>query len=154
VVFPAVVLAWQRFGMRRVLLVTLPACFAIRLYATLRHPDLAAPLDIIKDSVAGRLDDFVVGMALATWLVRRPTWSSAAVVAAMLAGLCLLSLSANGWDNVLVHRVPYPFAAGINDLQAAGFALIVAALLAFPPRLAALPFVAPPIQLLGMMSYS
>src|SRR5439155_9281329 len=40
VVFPATVLAWQRFGMRRVLLALLPACFAVRLYATLRHPDL------------------------------------------------------------------------------------------------------------------
>jgi len=154
VAFPVVVLAWQRLGMRRVLFVALAMSLAVRLYATLRHPGVVAALDFIKDSLAGRLDDFVVGMALAVWFARSPAWSRGAIVTALLGGLCLLDLCANGWDNVFAHRLPYVLAAAINDVQAAGFALITASLLAFPPRLVALPFVAPPIQLLGMMSYS
>jgi peptidoglycan/LPS O-acetylase OafA/YrhL len=154
VLFPALVVARRRFGMSALLAVTLPFSFGVRLYATSRYSHAPAVLNFMKDNLPGRLDGFVVGMALAVWSTRPHRASVAKTLGGFAVALFLLTFAANCWDNVLVRILGYRYAAALDDVELVAFAALIGGLLVCPSRWVALPFTSPPVQLLGMMSYS
>jgi peptidoglycan/LPS O-acetylase OafA/YrhL len=154
VIFPALVVAWKRFGMVALLVVTLPLCFAVRFYATSRYLHAPSGLNFVKDNLPGRLDDFVVGMALAVWSVRGSRPSALKTIVGFVVAFLFLTVCANAWDNIIRTGLSYQYGAGLNDLALVAFAALLGGLLACPSRWLALPFTAAPIQLFGMMSYS
>jgi peptidoglycan/LPS O-acetylase OafA/YrhL len=135
--------------------VTLPFSLAVRYYATHQVPGGTPVLDALKDNLPGRLDDFVAGMALAVWFAtKQPKTSLVRTLAAPGVAFVLLTFAANVWDNAYHGSIAYPWVALTNDVELAAFAFLTAAFLTCPARWLALPFTAPPVQLLGMMSYS
>jgi peptidoglycan/LPS O-acetylase OafA/YrhL len=154
ILFPALVVFWRRFGMGTLLVVALPLSFGVRLYATSRYANAPAVLNFIKDNLPGRLDDFVVGMAIAVWSTRQHRPSVAKTIAGFGVALLLLTFAANCWNNILLKNLDYRYAAALNDIELVAFAALIFGLLLCPSRWVALPFTSPPVQLLGMMSYS
>lgn len=109
----------------------------------------------LKDSLAGRMDDFILGMLLChlyvTRLKERPLRHPAL---SMAAGIFLLAIGANIWDYKVLGALPtvyaIPFATNILH---AGFFLIVASALSMRGAGVAL-LANRPLQVAGMMSYS
>jgi peptidoglycan/LPS O-acetylase OafA/YrhL len=153
IVFPLLVVAWRRFGLG-VLAVALLFSFGVRFYAVWRYPNVPAVLHFMKDNLPGRLDDFVVGMALAVWSTRPHRPSLAKTLGGFAVALLLLTFAANCWDNILHKSLSYRYAAALDDIELLAFAALIGGLLACPSRWVASPFTSPPVQLLGMMSYS
>lgn len=132
VLFPMLVFAARRIGVRRLLVYAALFALAIRC-ASIAFP----PFDPthnpyrnpLKDSVLGRLDDFVVGMLIAQLFVER-TWLEARR-ALWLAPLGLLSLwvGCAAWDLRATGALPKTGAPFINIVVDAGlFAITCAAL--------------------------
>lgn len=152
VLFPFLVLAWQRFGARRVVSLVLGFCLAVRLYAI--HLDGPAVLHYIKDGIGGRLDDFVVGMLLAHLYVKKPLSSRTLSGTAVLFGFVLLNVCALLWDNLQLKHIAPLFSAAFNDVTQVAFGLMLFGLLGAPPRALRRLFTLWPLQLAGAMSYS
>lgn len=155
VLFPLLLLASRRFGIGLLMAAALILSFGVRYYAaSTYHGSSLALLLPLKDGPFGRLDDFVVGMALCHVYVhgRLPARGQ---IAALMAAVALLFVSAAAWDNVRVGRLPYTTAAIINDFVQAGFALAIGSVISGGlPKILRRMFTAAPIQLCGMMSYS
>jgi peptidoglycan/LPS O-acetylase OafA/YrhL len=152
VVFPLIVVAWRRIGAWPVALVVLALSLCVRLYAIAFYE--TGVLHYVKDGIAGRLDDFVVGMALAVLYVKQPLRSRSASAALVLAGFLLLNVCALSWDNVQLGNVNQLFSGLFNNLAQVAFGLMIVGLLGAPPRWLRRLFVLWPLQLAGAMSYS
>lgn len=133
VLFPLLIVAARRIGVRRLLLHTalfalLIRCAGVAIAAVERpHNPYLNPL---KDSAFGRLDDFVVGMLIAqlvvekTWLeARRARWLAPLGVIALWLG-CL------AWDLRVAGTLPRAFAPFINIVVDGGLLALTCAALA------------------------
>ncbi len=114
-------------------------------------------LNPVRDSVLGRLDDFVVGMLLAHWYARRAgaaPMASARRAALVVAGIAVATLGPLLWELAAVGilRAKWPVAFANNLFQLGAVAVMIA-LLAAPPR-AGRSYPTLAIGLLGMMCYS
>jgi peptidoglycan/LPS O-acetylase OafA/YrhL len=161
VLFVPLVLVIRRFGLARTLAVVFALALATRLVGALTLPPIwhfNFYLNIIKDSILGRLDDFLVGMALASIYARRAPGGSrlrslltgGAGVALALAGMVL-------WDLRILGKIPLWVAAFINLPVSLGFGLVVVGAIDLGAASGALiraVLRAYPLQLIGMMSYS
>jgi peptidoglycan/LPS O-acetylase OafA/YrhL len=150
VVFPFVLWVVRRWGLYPVTLATL----AVR-HAGVYHPSYVHGWAIgwVKDSLPGRLDDFLVGMvACDLWLRRREAmaaWSGPLLVVSFLT----LALTCYVWEYQFLYRLPVGVVPWVNNLaQVAFLAMILGALGAegWVRRF----FEAWPLQVLGMMCYS
>lgn len=114
-------------------------------------------LNPVRDSVLGRLDDFFVGMLLAAWYARRPSYAilGAGLRLALIAGgMALATLAPLLWELNAVGIMPtkWPVIFANNAIQV-GTAMVLVAMLSKPatgPR----PYVVLGVELLGMMCYS
>ena len=155
-VFPCVVLAVQRFGWRRVLACVVVLSFATRVVGQIFY--CGAPngylLNVLSDSLLGRLDEFVLGMLLAHLIVTprasaifspsRAWIGGAAILFAMFAWGAWLRLEIPGWTGALIS---WPLNAG---------AFLVVGYLAVASPLSRMrqAFELWPLQMLGLMCYS
>ena len=150
VLFPLLVLGFRRHGAVRMVAAAAIVALAMRIAGIWHFPALQVPT-FNGDMFACRIDEFVLGMALAWaylmgWLPRRPgLW--------MAGGVALILIAWTGFDLVLREVLPPLCRAGLNDVLDAGFAVIVLAALAPRSSLgAALSW--RPLQVAGMMCYS
>jgi peptidoglycan/LPS O-acetylase OafA/YrhL len=108
---------------------------------------------LLKDSVLGRLCDFVVGMALAELYARGRLPSRARVAAACaFGGAFILYLGFSVWDLAWTSVLPYNLIAFTGLLSDLGFALLLCGALGFAPLRRVVS--TRPLQVLGMMCYS
>lgn len=153
VLFPLLVLAWRRFGITSLTLAAFALSLWMRLDAAWHHRGAPVLQLIGKDSLLGRLDDFVLGMALAELHVRGKLPKRGVATLAVVVGVALVTLGSAAWDNVVFRTVPFGYSAYFNVPVALGFGLVLLGLLGDAPALRAV-FTLPPLQLLGMMCYS
>ncbi|GAB1578686.1 acyltransferase family protein [Bordetella petrii] len=149
VLFPAVLLAARRYGIWRVLTAALLIAFATRWWGRALLADHGARLVLhyVADSVVGRLDEFVYGMAAAHLYARgwRPTLGAAA------AGVAACALSLVLWGMWYRGELPYMAVAALNLPLDAGLVVVTLALLGLVRRPIAIAW---PVEALGMMCYS
>ena len=155
VAFPLLWLVRRRVGIGPVLVVGLIGAFAMRLYgAASWEGSQMAELLMRKDGPAGRIDDFLVGMAVCQLFVRKKLPSGALALVCVVLGLGFVMLGANLWDNVRLDHLPYEACALVNNILQVGFVLVLLGALGDGPRLLRKLFAAWPLQLLGAMCYS
>jgi peptidoglycan/LPS O-acetylase OafA/YrhL len=148
--FPLLALSFRRHGAVRVVAMALVVALAVRIAGIWRFPALQGPT-FNSDMFACRIDEFVLGMALAQayaagWLPRRP-------VLFAVGGTILVILAWAGFDLVLREELPPLWRAVLSDVLDAGLAAIVVAALVPGTRLAA-GLSWRPLQVAGMMCYS
>jgi peptidoglycan/LPS O-acetylase OafA/YrhL len=148
--FPALVLLHARIGTARLVALAVTAALACRCAGILRMPLLQGP-SFNSDMILCRLDEFVLGMAVAQ------AWASGRLPARTgrwaLLGLGLVGAAWVGYDLVLRELWPPLVRAGLNDVLDAGIIALLVAALAPQGRLAAA-LSRRPLQFVGKMSYS
>jgi peptidoglycan/LPS O-acetylase OafA/YrhL len=148
--FPLLVVSFQRHGALRVMAWAATGALAMRLTGIWRFPALQGAT-FNSDMFACRIDEFVLGMALALAYARGRLPQRPALWAAVGAALVFIAWA--GFDLVLREALPPICRAGLNDILDAGFAAIVLAALAPSSRLG-LVLSWRPLQVAGMMCYS
>ena len=146
--FPAVALLVARLGMGRVLAAALVAAFVARVIGRLWDPHPLGP-NFIADNIFGRIDEFVLGMAVAQFYLagKIPAWARHLG----WPGAALVLLAWAGFYQCQYQRFPMVAMAPLNNLLDLGFlALLVAALVGRKHRVLAFA----PLQVAGMMCYS
>jgi peptidoglycan/LPS O-acetylase OafA/YrhL len=149
-VFPLLVLAVVRWRMGRVLALALIVAFVFRAMGRIWDPRPLGP-NFVSDNIFGRIDEFMLGMAIARWHADGaiPPW------ARRLAwlGVLLVLLAWEGFYRCQYAGLSTVFMAPLNNVVDAGFCAILLAALAPEGRLArGLAFA--PLQVAGMMCYS
>ena len=158
VVFPAVLVAYKRLGMARLVAGTLVVSLLVRLVGNDPAWNVGSEpyLGVIKDSLIGRLDDFVVGMG-ACYLWRGATaeqqrgWSSPVT---LLGGAVFVLVASMAWDHVALGRAPLLVRPFINDVLLVGLFLVVMFLLHTRSRVVRFVSANGLLQTVGLMCYS
>jgi peptidoglycan/LPS O-acetylase OafA/YrhL len=109
----------------------------------------------VKDSVAGRLGDFVVGMAIVRVYsrLRSRAPSETALLSALGLGLATIYLTAACWDAVRLQSLDHAVVPFTNNIFQFGCFVSIPPLLLMRGRLVVL-VANPVLQILGMMCYS
>lgn len=152
-IFPLLVLLERRFGMRALAAGVLVLSLATRIAGERHYQGSFNPLlDPVKDSLLGRLDEFVLGMAACRLCVSgyRPRFPALGV----LAGALALYVACALWDAVLLARLPRAAVPYLYLVTSLGATTLLLAALALGPGLLRALLANPPLQLAGMMCYS
>jgi peptidoglycan/LPS O-acetylase OafA/YrhL len=165
-VFPALVLLSSRFGISRVFAATACSSLAVRLWGHGHgaYYESNPVLNFVKDSFAGRLDDFVLGMLLAALfeamrsglLPRLARNLDAYRIPSILLGVALCHTTAACWDGMRLGWLTSALVPVTNNIFQLGCLFLIAPLLTSNLRGSSSPLLLGfvPIRLLGMMSYS
>lgn len=148
--FPVLVLFYARIGTARLVTLALAVALAARCAGILRVPAAQGP-NFNSDMILCRLDEFVLGMAIAKLWVDGHLAAQSGRCA--LLGLGCVAAAWIGYDLVLRGHWPPLARAGLSDLLDAGIVTMLAAALTSGSRLAAV-LSWPPLQHVGRMSYS
>jgi peptidoglycan/LPS O-acetylase OafA/YrhL len=154
VAFPGLLFFTRRVGVVALLASALAFCLCVRIYGASLYPGGTSALTSVKDGVFGRLDDFVVGIALAFLTVRMKPVGRVASVGLVALGLALFGAACFTWNAIVRRELPYGVVAYLWNVIQASAACLIVGLLGDAPRLVRFAFTAWPIQLLGMMCYS
>lgn len=149
VLLPFVIVALARFGWARTLMVALGLALCVRIYGQLAMGAPDVPLNMVSDSVFGRLDEFLLGM-YAAHLYRKGARFTAWH---LLVGVGLMTIGALIWAwryQGVIHPV---LGAVANNFLDDGLTLATLALLT-APLIGTGALQARWLQLLGMMCYS
>jgi len=157
--FVLLAVAMRRYPLRAVVIAVLALSLGVRLAGTLwAAADIPGhQLNPVRDSVLGRLDDFLVGMLLAHWYA----WRAGAVamppaqrVALIVAGIAVATVGPLLWELVAVGivKAKWPVAFANNAFQLGAAAVLVAVLGAPARDRRSVPTLT--VELLGMMCYS
>lgn len=149
VFFPLVAVAIHRLGWTKGIALTLVGALGVRVIGQVVYGAAATPLNMISDSVFGRLDEFVLGM-FAAYLYKTGVKTSLAHLA---AGIGLLCIGATTWDLRYVGELQPVSGAFANNFVDAGILLITLSTLTLQHRWIALLEVRW-LQMLGIMCYS
>ncbi len=149
VLFPAVLLAVRRHGIWHVLSAAIAISLATRWWgrAVLADHGSRLVLHFVADSVVGRLDEFVYGMAAAHLYAKG--WRPSAGLTSTAAAAILSSLIL--WGMWYRSELPYMAVTALSMPMDAGLLITTLALLSAVRRL---PIVAWPVEALGMMCFS
>jgi peptidoglycan/LPS O-acetylase OafA/YrhL len=150
IAFPVVVVAIARLGLLPTLAVALLAALAARVEGRLWDVHPVGP-NFLADNIFGRVDEFVIGMALARWHVegRIPSW----VRRLIWPGVALVLIAWAGFYQCQYRGVPVVGMAFLNNILDVGLAGVLAASLA-PGRNVHRVLTFVPLQVAGMMCYS
>lgn len=153
VLLPGLVVLGRRFGMGPLTIGAFLLALAVRYHGAAIRVGFPSQQDIIKDGPFGRLDDFVLGMAICHLYARERLPRRGWAVGSIVAGSVLVFASAVLWDNIVFGAVRYTAAAFAHDATNIGFGLILMGFLG-APDLVRRPLTFAPLQLCGMMCYS
>jgi peptidoglycan/LPS O-acetylase OafA/YrhL len=148
ILFPAVLLAAVRFGFAKTLIAVGLLSLVVRI-AGVGFPFTNVNVNPVKDSVLGRLDDFVVGMALAQLYAKGvlPRFTGRHA----LAGAAIIAMAAGLWD--MSASLPGAAVALSNNVLQVGLALVLIAALNESNRVASI-LSAWPLRVAGAMCFS
>ncbi|MCW3473243.1 acyltransferase family protein [Limobrevibacterium gyesilva] len=151
IVFPVLVIGFVRFGALRVLVAALAAALLLRIAGRMWNLEVHGA-HFVCDNIFGRIDEFVIGMAIARLHAagRIPAWASWLWV----PGILLILLAWTGFYAFgQVAHVPIVPLSLLNNILDAGYGAIMLAALregSAAGRLLSLPA----LQVPGMMCYS
>ncbi len=156
--FPLFVVAARRFGVVRLLAAVAAVSLATRFAGVYFEPHFHVNSiyhNALKDSLAARADDFVVGMLAASLYVTRFRDAPLSRPAlALLAGLAILVSGGFIWDYYTFEAVSAYLTPITNNLFQTGFVLVILSLLSMRSGTVLSVFTNRPLQVLGMMCYS
>ncbi|MFQ5466486.1 MAG: acyltransferase family protein [Thermodesulfobacteriota bacterium] len=156
--FPVLLLLGRRLGLVRLFVVVAAIGLATRFLGVIyweHFPIDSLHFNPIKDSVLGRMDDFVLGMLAAGLYVKRLRPRPLAYPAPLFfAGVVLVALGCNLWDYHHLERLHWAAVPFLSNLFHAGFALIMVSLLSMEGGAVRFVFTNRPVQVIGMMCYS
>jgi peptidoglycan/LPS O-acetylase OafA/YrhL len=150
--FPFLIIAARRFGIGRVLYFVLALSLITRIGGN-HVPGIDLTLNPVKDSIFGRLDDFVVGMWICHVFIHPPLKkpSSGWLLG---CGLFVIFVVASLWDYIFMGLIPLTVRPFLNNLVHLGTACIMLGLLfADKSRLVRI-LMNTPLQVFGMMCFS
>ena len=158
VVFPLVALCCRAFGTYRSASVIFFLSLLIRFIATWCLPgefQVNPYLDRLADSFAGRLDDFVLGMCIASaWatqsLAKLPVRGAPLFCLGVLAFLIASCL----WDYVILGWIPHSYTCFFNLVVGASSFCLISGILTAPSGLLLRVLTNPALCLLGAACYS
>lgn len=159
ILFPFLIILVNRIGLKRLFVIVLVLSLVVRFAGVwfpifeLTHP--SPRFNVMKDSVLGRLDDFLVGMLICYLYVRgirergvRAPWL------VFLVGLVLLAVSCTLWDYWTHGHITNRYLPFFNNITQAAFFLIMLALLSLKGGFLRAIFTFRPLQVAGLMCYS
>lgn len=157
ILFPLFVILARRMKMRNLFFITALISLGVR-FAGAFMPEFeieGSPYNVIRDSILGRMDDFVLGMFICDIYVNG-SWlkKTAKPWVFIVAGFCLLLIGANIWDAIMLGEVGVKSAPLANTVNQAGFFLIICASLSVEAGVLKTVTANRVMQVLGMMSYS
>lgn len=150
ILIPVLIIAATRFGYRRVLAIAIAVALLVRLVGT-QLPFATVLQNPVKDSVLGRIDDFMIGVVVARLYVggqlrETPRWLFA-------LGIMFVVVSALGWDLTLQGNLPAATRAFLNLATSSGFACVLMSCLGERSRGAVL-LSWRPLRVAGAMCFS
>lgn len=149
-VFPLLAVLAGRRGIKPVLIGALVLSLAVRLIRLLSPPP-AGPDWIADALLLGRLDEFVIGMALAAAYARRSCWRIPTALSGALAAALLLT-ACYGFDAAISRTINFEWMAVLGNVFDLGLTLLLLSLLNGAPWLRFLRWRV--LQLPGMACYS
>jgi peptidoglycan/LPS O-acetylase OafA/YrhL len=156
--FPFFIILAKRFGIYRVLLFALGLSLAARfigVYVPFFETQNSAYQGYLKDSLLGRLDDFVLGMFIGHIYISGKEGSVKFLRAfGIPLGLALLFIGCQLWDYKFLGQLPNYLVPFLNNIIQAGFLAIIISVMSFEKCTLKAFFTNYPIQILGMMCYS
>ena len=159
ILFPFLIILVNRIGLKRLFVIVLIFSLGVRFVGFL-YPyfELTPPSSLynaMRDSVLGRLDDFLCGMFICYLYVRhiREKGLRAPVLIFILGMIILLVVCTllDYWNSGLISYKYLPF---FNNLTQLAFFLIMIALLSLKGGFLRSLFVFKPLQVAGLMCYS
>ncbi|HEY0262866.1 MAG TPA: acyltransferase [Chitinophagales bacterium] len=156
-IFPVLILGIAKQGIYKVSLAVFAISLLTRIYAAFSPEyDVAPHLNMIKDSVLGRLDDFILGMLICHWFVTnwRKTFFEKNAVLLFAASIVVLFFGCNFSDYIFLGMLPRYYEPLQNTAFQLGFGLITISLLYMGKNVLYYLFANKFLQLCGMMCYS
>ena len=156
ILFPLLVVCIKKYGVMRVLFAVLIISLATRIIGNNTQYAVGTPyLNPVKDSLLGRLDEFLWGIFICFVYVNHlhkiiKPW----ICTLFTVGLVMIFLSSLSWDYVILKILPSFIIPFINIILDIGFVMLTIALLAMKDNAIKWLFAHHFIQLLGVMSYS
>ena len=160
ILFPVMVLSINRYGLFKIGSLIFITSLATRIFANQSEAFAVGEnlhLNALKDSLLGRLDDFITGMILAHVFIfqkkriQNPTTLTASL---FFFGLLCLFVACSIWDAALLGYLSLGWIPFTNNIVQISAAFIIYALLFMPKNSLRFFFDNPAIQMLGMMCYS
>lgn len=155
--FPLIILAVKRFGLRGVFFAVFYLSILSRIYAYMRPDlDVAPHLNMVKDSIAGRLDDFITGMLLCHLYFTgyKERLFKTNYFAWLVVSILIILIGCYFSDYIVTGKLARTFEPFINTIFQLGFGLLVLTVLHMPLNGLRMLFSNKPLQLCGMMCYS
>lgn len=157
IVFPLLIWVIVKKGITRFCVVVFYLSFIIRIIS-IYYPNynVAPHLNMIKDSLFGRLDDFAAGMMLCHLYVTnwKQKWFEQYSRLLFLLSLFVITLGCYFSDYVFLGYIPSYFEPLINTFFQIGFGLLTLSLLHMEQNPIRFLFTNKLVQLSGMMCYS
>ncbi|MFT5716356.1 MAG: peptidoglycan/LPS O-acetylase OafA/YrhL [Oleiphilaceae bacterium] len=156
ILFPLLIVCIKKYGVIQVLIAVLIISLATRIIGNDPQYYTVNPyLNPIKDSLLGRLDEFLWGMFVCYFYVNHlhkitKKWS----VILFTLGILLVFVASLSWDYVILKMLPPSFIPFINIILDAGFVMLTISLLAMRENVIKWLFSNYLIQLFGVMCYS
>ncbi|MDE2583557.1 MAG: acyltransferase [Rhodospirillales bacterium] len=150
VAFPVMVVLVARLGLVRILALALSAALIARIFGRIWNPGPLGP-NFISDNLPGRIDEFVLGMAIAELYARErvPIWAPRLIG----PGLFLIALSWEAFFQCQYRGLSTVMMSPANNLLDAGLCCVLLGALAREGSgRSVLAFA--PLQVIGMMCYS
>ncbi len=158
ILFPFLVLAIDKYGMKKIIVFVFLLSLAVRIVGNaFEYFDVGSIyVNVLKDSLFGRLDDFLTGMFLCTVLARNDRFQTGRWNPKILfaAGILLIVLASTCWDYIAFKLASKHIAPFINNILQAGFSCLVLALLSMRVGFLRTLFDNRLIQMIGMMCFS
>ena len=157
VVFPLLVWLIIKKGMVKFCIVVFYLSFIVRLVSCFYPEYIVAPhLNMIKDSLFGRLDDFAVGMLICHWFVAnwKQNFFEKYSLVLFFISLVVITLGCYLSDYIFLQFISSYFEPLINTSFQLGFGLLTLSLLHMKKNPISFLFTNKLVQLCGMMCYS
>ena len=156
-VFPLLIWMIVKKGISKVLMMIFYLSFFIRAISCLYPEYNVAPhLNIIKDSLFGRLDDFAAGMLLCHLFITnwKQTWFEKNSILLFFISILLIAMGCNFSDYLFLGYLSTYFEPLLNTSFQLGFGLLTLSLLHMNKNSISFLFTNKFVQLAGMMCYS
>ena len=156
-VFPLLIWMIVKKGISKVLMMIFYLSFFIRAISCLYPEYNVAPhLNIIKDSLFGRLDDFAAGMLLCHLFITnwKQTWFEKNSILLFFISILLIAMGCNFSDYLFLGYLSTYFEPLLNTSFQLGFGLLTLSLLHMNKNSIRFLFTNKFVQLAGMMCYS
>ena len=156
-IFPLLIIGIKKMGIVKFSFAVFYLSFIIRVISCFNPEYNVAPhINMIKDSLVGRLDDFMAGILICHWFVTnwKQKWLEAKSMILFFVSIVIVLVGCNFSDYVFLNTIPFYFEPLINTLFQLGFGMMLLSLLHMNKNPIRYLFSNKVVQLTGMMCYS